>query len=611
MKIRISDMKGIIKKLLLMSMNGILAYYVALHFTNQAFSELFLGLIFVISFLIGEILSPVLIIFVLLLQNLNILRQIIIEGTFISITSIENFVLPLAFLFIIPLIQLGITKNSRGLISAESLTLQSYNPISSLILYFSGISFSENYINGILSTLPFLYLIFELHFAENSIIAVALMIVGSIIYSYNKGFYSVIGIVPISISSYLLSMYFASQYIYYGVILSIAINVVDRVVETIKSGRENKEAYESKKNKLIEEIKQVSSILYSLKSEIDKNNKELTNLISVSINSMTTIQNKIGECKSIECLEEVENEINHQKRILTIEINNLLFDEIRNYNNFAEKLKIIGINLGEIEYPKEEIKLEDTLYFYRNLKEMLSSKLILASNLMNNFIDNLSKILGLPLDKINVIRTDTILNRLSEIDTQTIDSKINTCSTRALNILQLFEEQQEYDAIKRLADLSLQPLTLNKINTARTILEKINNVFLVEFSMLHNNINAIVKVYEMQEMENLLQIVDIGIQILQTPDMPYCEKIFKLYNYISELKEAVEIANNKDSLLQLSELVDTIMPQILKTGEIRLSDIGISERYANFIIALLQKKGFKAEQNGDVILVKLNPKELP
>jgi len=77
---------------------------------------------------------------------------------------------------------------------------------------------------------------------------------------------------------------------------------------------------------------------------------------------------------------------------------------------------------------------------------------------------------------------------------------------------------------------------------------------------------------------------------------------------MSELKEAVEIASNKDSLLQLSELVDTIMPQILETNEIKLSYIGISEKYANFIVALMQTKGFRAKLNGDTILVKTNSK---
>ena len=611
MEIRITDIKEIIKKLLLMSINGILAFYLALHFTNQAFAELILGLIFVISFLVGEILSPLLIIFSLILQNLNTLKQIITGGSFTNITGIENLILPLVFLFIIPLIQMGVTRNSRGLISAGSLVVQSYNPISSLILYYSGISFNENYTNGILSALPFLYLLFEYHFAENMIIGVALVIVSSIIYSYNKGFYSVIGIVPIAISSYLLSMYFVSQYIYYGVVLSIVINSIDRVIDTIKNSRENRAAYESKKNKLIEEIKQISTILYSLRSEIDKNNKELINLINVSINSVTTIQNKISECKNLECLKELENEINNQKRILSIEINNLLFDEIRNYNDFAGKLKTVGINLGEIEYPKEEIKLEDFLDKYRKIKDILNSKLILASNLMNNLIENLSKILGLSLDKVNLIKIDIILDRLSELDIQAIDKKINTCNSKALDILQFFREQQEYDIVKNLSDLTLQQLTINKLNNTRAVLEKINSILLVEFSGLYNNINAITKVYEIQETENLLNVVDIGIKTLQTPEMPYCEKISKLYNYMSELKEAVEIASNKDSLLQLSELVDTIMPQILETGEIKLSDIGISEKYANFIVALMQKKGFRAELNGDIILVKTNSKKLP
>ena len=608
MEIIITDVKEIMKKALLMIINGILAYYIAFHFTDKSFAELILGLIFVISFLIGEILAPLLTIFLIILQNLNILKQIILGGSSISITTIENLLIPLIFLFIIPAIQLAYKGNPRGSISAESMLLQLYNPIPSLVLYYAGVSLNEDYINGILSALPFLYLIFYYHFAEYVIIAVALVIAGSILYSYNKGFYSIIGVIPIAFSSYLLSKYFVLQYIYYGVILSVAINIVDRVVGAAKNAMENRKAYESEKNKLVEEIKQISTILYSFKNEIGAENKELANLINININSATLMLNKVNECKNLECLKGIEDEINNQKRVLTIEINNLIFDEIREYNEFSNKLKTIGIALEEIDYPKEEIKLEELLNYYKRLKEIINSELALATNLLNGFIDNLSKIVGVSLEKLNIIKMNAILSRLNEIDLLEIDKRINSCVSKTLDLLQLFEEQREYELLKRLSDLTLQKLTLNKVNSAKTVLEKTNNLLLVELSALRNSIDAIRKVYGTSELENLSNIIDIGIQILQTVDMPYCEKISRLYNYLSELREAIEITENKDSLLHLSELVDTILPQILETGEIKLSDIGISEKYANFIVALLQKKGFKAELNGNTILVRLEPK---
>ena len=605
MKIIATDVKEIIKKSFIMIINGILAYYIALYFTNQLFAELTLGLILVISFLIGEILAPLLIISLMLLQNLNILKQIILSGSFIGAIAIENLLVFLTFLFIVPIIQLGYRRNSRGEISAGSILLQSYNPIVSLILYYTGISLNEDYVNGILSALPFLYLIFNYHFAEDIIVAVALIIVGSILYSYNKGFYSIIGVIPVAISSYLLSTYFMSQYIYYGVVLSIAINIADRVTSVIKNIVENRKAYETEKNKLIEEIKQISTILYSLKNEIGVDNKELTNLINANMNFETTMLNKINECKNLGCLIELENEINSQKRILSIEISDLIFNEIKGYNEFSERLKTIGILLGEEEYPKEEIKLEELLNRYKRVKETINSKIILAANLMNSFIDNLYKIIGISLEKINILKMDVIISRLDELDIQEIDKRINSCCSKALEILQLFGKQQEYELLKHLSDLTLQKLTLNKVNSAKTILEKTNNLLLVELSALQNSIDTIRKVYEMSELENLSNIIDIGMRVLQTVDMPYCEKISKLYNYLSGLRDAIEIAESKDSLLYLSELVDTIMPQILETGKIKLSDIGISERYANFIVALLQKKGFNAEVNGDTIIVKI------
>lgn len=462
-----------------------------------------------------------------------------------------------------------------------------------------------------MSALPFLYLILKYGFNDYIIIAVILLLVGAIIYSYNQGLYSITGVIPLAISSYLISSYIASPYIYYGVVLSVGINVADRVFNVIKDMKENKASFQAKKDSLIEELKNISSVLYALKNEIDKNDTELVNLLNVSLNSVTSIQNKVNECKDLECLKKIEDEVANQKRLLVIETNNLIFDEIRNYNEFVQRLKKIGINLGEIEYPKEEIKLPEFVDFYKRLKDTINAKIILATNLMNNFIENVDKSVGMQIEKISIIKQDNIISKLNELDPNIIDKRLNSCISKALDILQLFREEENYEIVKSLSDLQLQPITLNKLNSAKINLEKINNVLRVSFSVLYNSITILSKVYGGEDIENLINITNVGIQALQTPDMPYCEKISKIYSYISELREAIELASNKDSLMQLSELVDSVMPTIMETGQLKLIDIGISEKYANFIIALLQKKGFKAEVEGDKILVRINSKNLP
>lgn len=610
MSVKIIGIKEIIKKILIMITNSILAFYLAYQFTNSSFSYLILGLIFGLSFLMGEILAPILVISTLITSNTTLIKELATPAS-LSIGQIESLLFSLIFFLIIPIIQLGVWKNSRGFISSESILAASSNPMASMILYFSGISFNEDYLNGILSALPFLYLILKYGFNDYIIIAVILLLVGAIIYSYNQGLYSITGVIPLAISSYLISSYIASPYIYYGVVLSVGINVADRVFNVIKDMKENKASFQAKKDSLIEELKNISSVLYALKNEIDKNDTELVNLLNVSLNSVTSIQNKVNECKDLECLKKIEDEVANQNRLLVIETNNLIFDEIRNYNEFVQRLKKIGINLSEIEYPKKEIKLPEFVDFYKRLKDTINAKIILATNLMNNFIENVDKSVGMQIEKISIIKQDNIISKLNELDPNIIDKRLNSCISKALDILQLFREEENYEIVKSLSDLQLQSLTLNKLNSAKINLEKINNVLLVSFSALYNSITILSKVYGREDIENLINITNVGIQALQTPDMPYCEKISKIYSYISELREAIELASNKDSLMQLSELVDSVMPTIVKTGELKLSDIGISEKYANFIIALLQKKGFKAEVEGDKILVRINSKNLP
>ncbi|BFI76187.1 hypothetical protein YN1HA_22850 [Sulfurisphaera ohwakuensis] len=607
MSILINDAKELTKKIIIMIINGVLSFYIALHFTNLNFAYITLGLVFAISFLIENILLPILIISSIVVSNLNLLEEII--NGIISFPNIEKIAFLLVFLFIIPLIHLAIRRNSRSLITAGNLILQNFNPTIAAILYYSGVSFNESYVDGIFSFLPFIYLLtvnFNNHVILGSII---LILIGSILYSINSKFYSVVGIIPITISAYYFSTLFNSPYFFYGIILSLAINIIDRVINFTKTINENREATANLKNRINEEIKNIQAVLYSLRSEIGKEGGDLIKIIDGTFSSISAIQNKLNECKNINCLSEVNDELLSQKRILTIEINNLIFDKIRGYNDFTLKLKKIGINLSEIEYPKEEIKLEQFIDFYRHLKQTIETNIILATNFLNTFVENTNKTIGVNLDKLNIINMNYISERLNNMDVQILNKKLDLCASKALEVIQLFTEEESYEIKKSLADIPLQPFTINKVGNATKLLEKINNFLLVELIELQNTLKTISSIYKSAEIDNMISLINIEIQTLQTPEMPYCEKISRLYSSISELKEAIELASNKDTLTQLSELVDTLLPQILETGEINLSDIGINENYANFIIALLNKKGFKAEINGNKIRVGINTKE--
>ncbi|WP_369610886.1 hypothetical protein [Sulfurisphaera javensis] len=544
----------------------------------------------------------------IIIENLSVFQSLLSGNVSISTTLIEKILIIIVFLLIVPIIHLAVRKNSRGLISASSLILQYFNPTYSFIFYFSGISFNENYIDGILSFLPFIYLLFNYNI-HNLIVPLIFLLIASIIYSYNKHFYSIIGVFPLAISAYYLSTTFGISTIYYGIILSAVINVIDKVINTTKNIKENKEAFFALKNKITEEIKNITTALYSIKSDIGKERSDIIKLLDTTQTSLSSLQNKLNECNNLKCLNEINDELNNSKRILTIEINNVLFDLIREYNDFTLELKKIGVNLTELEYPKEEIKIEEIVNFYRQLKQTIESNLILATNIINNMIENLSKDLGIMQDKITIINMNFISSKLNGIDVSLIDKKLNSCTSKALEVVSVFGNEEDYELKKSLADLSLQQFTVSKLNNATKILEKINNIFLVDLSALNNSLKALSSIYNLPEIDNLTNLINIEIQTLQTPDMPYCEKISRLYNSISEIKEAIELANNKDTLTQLSELVETLLPQILETGEVNLDEVGINDKYVNFIIALLNKKGFNAKVEGNKILLKINSKE--
>jgi len=99
-----------------------------------------------------------------------------------------------------------------------------------------------------------------------------------------------------------------------------------------------------------------------------------------------------------------------------MELNNLIFDKIKSYNDFSGRLKFLGINIPELEYPKEEIKIEEFLDFYHNLKNVVDKNILTATNMVNNLIDNLSRTLGIYMQKVKVINKESIIEKVESID---------------------------------------------------------------------------------------------------------------------------------------------------------------------------------------------------
>ena len=594
----------LIRKALIMITNGLLTYEISFSLIkNNGSAEILSTIIFALSILIGDILIPLTVIGGILTEYQNYLTSIISTGKFYFNSNFEVSLLSLVFLFVVPLISLVGFRSSRSFITSGSILLSQFNPIWSLLL-FSGISQSDNYIINVLSAIP-IAIIFPLYFYGNflGIVIVAMIIAAAVTYAI-KSYYGLVGVVFVALA-YILLTKLGYTISILSVVVSLAIYSSSLMVSIVRSQFEKKKAYETLKSSLVEDLKNINSILYSLKAEVAQENSDISNIIIGYITQITKLQDEVLRCKNVKCEEEVKSELSNVRRMITMELNNLIFDKIKSYNDFSGRLKFLGVNIPELEYPKEEIEIKEFLDFYNNLKKVVDKNILTAVNIINNLIDNLSRTLGIYIQKVKVINKDSIIEKVESIDIKDIDTKLNLCLSKATEISGiLLTTPDTFELKKDIAALPLQQFTINKLVQSSKVLERFTNVILSELSMSYSVFKDISTRFSTPELKSLEEIMNELVITFQSPYTPYCEKVNRLYGSLTNIEQIMEYVRERDVILQLEEIIDAILPQIKQKDVIELEELGINDKYADFLLKALNNRGIAAKLEGNKIILR-------
>ena len=463
----------------------------------------------------------------------------------------------------------------------------------------------------ILASLP-LFALYPSISLEYVIIIVLFTLIGGIIYSLNMNikYINLFGILPLVISNYLLIKNYNPivPYSFLPSIISLVIFAIIFSHNMYSQIVEKKREYESLKSTLSNEINKIINILDYVRKNTKKGSSDIENdIIKVTneyVNAFMTLQQKLGSCKNVACLNGVKEEITRYRGAVTIKLNNFIFDEIRNYNEFIDSVKFLGIYADSIQFPKDEVNIVDFVDFYNNLKSVIDKNTLTIADMLNKFIDNIRVILGSNLSKLNTINRDNILDLIKSINADELNTNINLCLSRASEIAEVLLVSNEYFEIKRdLATLPLQRFTINKVSNVQKILEKFINDLLTELSVLSSSISDITKRFDIDEIVGLNSILSTLISIVSSNEVPYCEKISRVYMSLANISTALEYAKEKDVLLKLDELVSLLMQEIITNGYIDLNDFGINPKYSDFIVKLLNKKGIMSKAEGTRIVV--------
>ncbi|MCY0858934.1 MAG: hypothetical protein OWQ54_00725 [Sulfolobaceae archaeon] len=484
-----------------------------------------------------------------------------------------------------------------GSFSSLAVYLINSNPRVFLPLFLIGISEKGKISSGLIASLPLiLYVIVQTFFFHaiigimRPITIIILLLISSILFSLNRRFISLLGAVPAFVSSY---MFFGLAYqSIMSVVVGAVINSVPDIYSTyqdMKAMRQKifstKEENRRKANELLEAIKKLKSV-----SPIT--DKELSTLIKNDI--LKEIEDLLYENDKAEKLSEVETINSRLKNIessLVSAISDYLYARVMKYNELAYKLRDLGLLVYTYEVSEAPKSINDAINNYMKIEQELQNSYKDLANKLNSLIGLLKSIFYVQkYNEINVIDRDIIYNTLDSLlkEKNKVSEEIDDC----------IEKVKEFTTSVR----SINPITnkLVMIGLYTSLNDKLmmaNQSLKEFFSYLNRSIENAKSNLIVLSQELSLPSFDVQISTLEiissilSKDEPMCAKVEELYTYKDPLISSINISDQKDELIALKQLIDSLdLVKKLKDNMcINLNELGISQEYYKYVRDLISR----------------------
>ncbi|MBP1356927.1 MAG: hypothetical protein JZD40_00315, partial [Sulfolobus sp.] len=327
---------------------------------------------------------------------------------------IINVIIPLSFIIIsfINAVKYGTLSAS---ISSSAVYLLLVNSKTFLPLSITGISLKDKFQSAVISSLPLVcYVLTSYYFIDASkplssfIIITILFITSSLLFSINKEFISLMGLIPAIVALYL--MFGFSAQVIYSVIIAGVINFTPDIVNTYKRKKTVLHEIMSLKDANRKESQDIQESIGLLKREI-KANKEIFEKLNSYSQEVETLRNSNETEKDLKNLQEIQKRLSEISSSLNELVNDYMYNVIVGYNELTYKLKELGLLISTIEVTPQYKSLKDSINAYTNLKKEYESLLREATNKLNSLLRTYNLVLSLKK-----------YNEVSILDASAIDS---------------------------------------------------------------------------------------------------------------------------------------------------------------------------------------------
>ncbi|MFP3188040.1 MAG: hypothetical protein RXR07_03120 [Sulfolobaceae archaeon] len=106
------------------------------------------------------------------------------------------------------------------------------------------------------------------------------------------------------------------------------------------------------------------------------------------------------------------------------------------------------------------------------------------------------------------------------------------------------------------------------------------------------------------ELKSLEEIMNELVITFQSAYTSYCEKVNRLHGSLINIERIMEYVRERDVILQLEEIIDAILPQIKQKDVVELEELGINQKYADFLLKALNNRRVDAKLEGNKIILR-------
>ncbi|BCU67291.1 hypothetical protein HS7_07280 [Sulfolobales archaeon HS-7] len=586
-----SDLKKIEIRILFIILNffftlNILKEYPVIQTELGLFSVLVWIIVIILSYPFFRILTPILI----AIYDVKEVYYLIYNLKTNIITSYTSFLFISSIIFqilciIIPIVLIALNKPQASLAGeAVILTLSGY-PFHFLTLPFS-YSVKDRIYNALLSLVPFMYLLFSLKLIIFIIFIISIF-ASIIIFSLLKSYLSLIGLVPIFISIYIISNNFIVA-LSASMIAALIGEVPDAYVNYIQRVKRDQEL-DKKKTEINEKITNMLATINNLENKISNPRFQ----IDKYKDSVSKLIDQLEKCDKIDCIKEVSEEYDKIESDLLSYFNNYVFTISVSLKDRAEIAKNIGIkNIVEVEiYKVSTLKEASSIVEKVDQVEEVFTRNI--SNEYKTLIDVLKSAIGCNEEYKEYVDSLKILNTIKEMIEKN-EPVIEECVSNAYSIydslqsITNIEEQTKVNTLR--TEFNIETLPLSKIYKGTSFIIFIND-------MIKYAIGKLEQVYSKLPTElskNYLSTLTLITSILDS-EKPPCVKIGEIKPYVFELKRASEYYHTVEKIVQIADIFDLVttrlMEELQQKGCININETGFERDVLEAIMEERVKQG--------------------